>query len=243
LVGPASRPAGKRYPMIVHVHGGPSAAVLPLYGTDYSLYTTVHEWVAHGYYVFLPNPRGSFGQGDAFARADIRDFGGGDFRDIMRGVDAALAKAPIDERRLGIHGHSYGGFMVMWAVTHTDRFRTAIAGAGISDWISYYGLNGVDTWMLPFFGKSMYDDPAAYRAVSPLESIKQVRTPTLLYTGEYDVEVPAEQSFEFWHGLRDAGVTTDLHVYAGEGHLIERREHIADLRKRLPEWFDRYLTP
>ncbi len=152
LIGPARRPAGKLYPMIVHVHGGPSAAVLPLFGTDYSLYTTVHEWVLHGYYLFMPNPRGSFGQGNAFSRANIRDLGGGDFRDIMRGVDAAEKIAPIDDKRLGIHGHSYGGFMVMWAVTHTDRFRTAVAGAGISNWISYYGLNGVDTWMLPFFG-------------------------------------------------------------------------------------------
>jgi len=243
LVGPAMRPAGKRYPMIVHVHGGPSAAVLPLFGTDYSLYTTIHEWVAHGYYVFMPNPRGSFGQGEAFARANIRDFGGGDFRDILAGVAAAEKIAPIDDHRLGIHGHSYGGFMVMWAVTHTDRFRTAIAGAGISDWISYYGLNGIDTWMLPFFGSSLYDTPDLYRRMSPLESIKKVRTPTLLYTGEYDVEVPAEQSFEFWHGLRDLGVVTDLHVYPGEGHLIQQSSHIADLRQRLPAWFDRYLTP
>jgi dipeptidyl aminopeptidase/acylaminoacyl peptidase len=243
LIGPANRPAGKQYPMIVHVHGGPAAAVLPLFGTDYSLYTTVHEWVEHGYYVFMPNPRGSFGQGDAFARANIRDFGGGDFRDIMSGVDAAEKAAPIDDHRVGIHGHSYGGFMVMWAVTHTNRFRTAIAGAGISDWISYYGLNGVDTWMLPYFGASMYDDPAPYRAVSPLESIKNVRTPTLLYTGEYDVEVPAEQSFEFWHALTDMNVTADLHVYPGEGHLIQQSPHIMDLRRRLPEWFDRYLAP
>ena len=243
LIGPGTRPSGKLFPMIVHVHGGPSAAVLPLFGTDYSLYTTVHEWAAHGYYVFMPNPRGSFGQGDAFARANIRDFGGGDFRDIMSGVDAAEKVAPIDDRRLGIHGHSYGGFMVMWAVTHTDRFHTAVAGAGISDWISYYGLNGVDTWMLPFFGASMYDDPPPYRAVSPLESIKHVRTPTLMYTGEYDVEVPAEQSFEFWHGLRDLNVATELHVYPGEGHLIQQSAHIVDLRHRLPEWFDRYLAP
>jgi dipeptidyl aminopeptidase/acylaminoacyl peptidase len=243
LIGPARRPAGKLYPMIVHVHGGPSAAVLPLFGTDYSLYTTVHEWVQHGYYMFMPNPRGSFGQGNAFSRANIRDFGGGDFRDILRGVDAAEKIAPIDDKRLGIHGHSYGGFMVMWAVTHTDRFRTAVAGAGISNWISYYGLNGVDTWMLPFFGSSMYDDPAIYRAVSPLESIKRVSTPTLLYTGEFDVEVPAEQSFEFWHALRSVEVPTELHVYPGEGHLIQQPAHIVDLRRRLPEWFDRYLAP
>jgi dipeptidyl aminopeptidase/acylaminoacyl peptidase len=243
LIGPKARAAHKLYPMIVHVHGGPSAAVLPLFGTDYSLYTTVHEWVQHGYYVFMPNPRGSFGQGDAFARANIRDFGGGDFRDILTGIDAAEKLAPIDERRLGIHGHSYGGFMVMWAVAHTDRFRTAVAGAGLSNWNSYYGLNGIDTWMLPFFGVPMYDAPDLYRRFSPLEDIKQVKTPTLLYTGEFDVEVPAEQSFEFWHALKFVGVPTDLHVYAGEGHLIQQAEHVRDLRRRLPDWFDRYLKP
>jgi dipeptidyl aminopeptidase/acylaminoacyl peptidase len=243
LVGPKQRPAGKLYPMIVHVHGGPSAAVLPIFGTDYSLYTTIHEWVERGYYMFMPNPRGSFGQGDAFARANIRDFGGGDFRDILTGIDAAEKLAPIDEHRLGIHGHSYGGFMVMWAVAHTDRFRTAVAGAGISDWTSYYGLNGIDTWMLPFFGVPLYDAPDLYRPFSPLETIKRVKTPTLLYTGEYDVEVPAEQSFEFWHALKFLGVPTDLHVYSGEGHLIQQAQHIRDLRERLPDWFDLYLKP
>ena len=243
LVAPAAGGAARPYPLIVHVHGGPSAAVLPIFGTDYSLYTSAHEWVARGYALLLPNPRGSFGQGEAFTRANIKDFGGGDFRDILAGVDAALAAAPLDPKRLGIHGHSYGGFMTMWAVTHTTRFAAAIAGAGLSDWISYYGTNGIDTWMLPFFGASMYDDPAVYRAVSPLESIRAARTPTLLYTGDSDVEVPASQSFEFWHALRTLGVTTELYVYPGEGHRLSKPEHVLDLRRRLPEWFDRYLMP
>jgi len=243
LVAPAAGGAAQRYPLIVHVHGGPSAAVLPIFGTDYSLYTSAHEWVARGYALLLPNPRGSFGQGEAFTRANIKDFGGGDFRDILAGVDAALAAAPLDPKRLGIHGHSYGGYMTMWAVTHTTRFAAAIAGAGLSDWISYYGTNGIDTWMLPFFGASMYDDPAVYRAVSPLESIRAARTPTLLYTGDSDVEVPASQSFEFWHALRTLGVTTELYVYPGEGHRLSKPEHVLDLRRRLPEWFDRYLMP
>jgi len=241
LVGPASKPVNGRAPLIVHVHGGPSAAVLPLFGTDYSLYTPVWEWVQRGYYMLLPNPRGSYGQGEVFTRANVRDFGGGDFRDILAGVDAAVAAAPIDEKRIGIHGHSYGGFMTMWAVTHTQRFAVAIGGAGLSNWISYYGTNGIDTWMLPFFGASMYDDPAAYRAVSPIESIRAAHTPTLLYSGELDVEVPVTQSFEFWHALRAMGVTTELHVYAGEGHLLQKPEDVLDLRRRLPAWFDQYL--
>jgi len=243
LVAPAAGGAARPYPLIVHVHGGPSAAVLPIFGTDYSLYTSAHEWVARGYALLLPNPRGSFGQGEAFTRANVKDFGGGDFRDILAGVDAALAAVPLDAKRIGIHGHSYGGFMTMWAVTHTTRFAAAIAGAGLSDWISYYGTNGIDTWMLPFFGASMYENPAVYRAVSPLESIRAARTPTLLYTGDSDVEVPASQSFEFWHALRTIGVTTELYVYPGEGHRLSKPEHVLDLRRRLPEWFDRYLMP
>ena len=238
--GDDSKPSGGR-PLIVHVHGGPSAAILPLFGTDYSLYTTAHEWTQRGYCVLLPNPRGSYGQGEAYTRANIRDFGGGDFRDILAGVDAAVANAPIDPKRVGIHGHSYGGFMTMWAVTHTTRFSAAIAGAGLSNWISYYGTNGIDTWMLPFFGASMYDNPQIYRDVSPLETIRAARTPTLIYTGDLDVEVPATQSFEFWRGLRAVGVTTELHVYPGEGHLLQKPEHVLDLRQRLPAWFDHYL--
>ena len=243
LIGPAHLKPAARYPMIVHVHGGPSAAVMPSFGGDYSLYTTVHEWVQLGYFFFMPNPRGSYGQGEAFTRADIRDFGGGDLRDILAGVDAALEVAPIDGERVGLHGHSYGGFMAMWAVTHTHRFKVAVAGAGLSNWISYYGENGIDQWMIPFFGASAYDDPAIYRAASPIESIKQARTPTLIYVGELDVECPAPQSFEFWHGLKAMGVHTELMVYPGEGHLIRRPAHILDLRRRLPEWFGRYLEP
>ena len=243
LVGPARAEAGKRYPLLVRVHGGPAWALPPHFGRENDFQASPREWVTRGYYVFLPNPRGSFGQGDSFTRANVRDFGGGDFRDILTGVDAVLKTAPIDESRMGIYGHSYGGFMTMWAVTHTQRFKTAIAGAGIADWISYYGENGIDSWMLPFFGKSAYDDPAVYRAASPLESIKQAKTPTLMYVGELDVECPAPQSFEFWHALHALGVPTQLVVYPGAGHRIRKPEQVRDVRKREAEWFAKYLIP
>jgi len=144
---------------------------------------------------------------------------------------------------MGIFGHSYGGFMTMWAVTHTQRFQAAVAGAGIANWISYYGENGIDSWMLPFFGKSAYDDPAAYRAASPIESIKQAHTPTLIYVGELDVECPAPQSFEFWHALRTLNVPTQLVVYPGSGHWIRKPDQVRDVRKREADWFARYLAP
>jgi dipeptidyl aminopeptidase/acylaminoacyl peptidase len=243
LVGPTERKPGKRYPLIVQVHGGPSWATSPYFGRDNDFETATREWAARGYYVFLPNPRGSFGQGEVFTRANVRDFGGGDFRDILAGVDAVLKSAPIDETRVGIYGHSYGGFMTMWSVAHTQRFKAAIAGAGIANWISYYGENGINQWMIPFFGASAYDDPAIYRAASPLESIASARTPTFLYVGELDIECPAPQSFEYWRALKAKGITTQLMVYPGSGHSIHKPAQVRDLKRREAAWFDRYLSP
>jgi len=107
-----------------------------------------------GYFALCSNPRGSYGQGEAFTQGNVKDFGGGDYRDIMAGVEALTKQYPIDPKRIGIRGHSYGGYMAMWAETQTTRFAAAVAGAGLSDWLSYYGLNDIDEWMLPFFGAS-----------------------------------------------------------------------------------------
>ena len=143
-------PSPGLHPMIVEVHGGPSSATTPRFQAPYGtgIFATA-AWLKRGYYVFYPNPRGSYGQGEAFTRANVRDFGGGDLRDVLAGVDKIETVAPIDDKRLGVLGHSYGGFMTMWTVTHSRRFHAAIAGAGLSDWISYYGENGIDQWMIP----------------------------------------------------------------------------------------------
>jgi dipeptidyl aminopeptidase/acylaminoacyl peptidase len=242
LVGPRKPRAGVKHPMIVLVHGGPASAATPRFVAEgESGNPLVRELTARGFYVFQPNPRGSYGQGLAFGMANRRDFGGGDWRDILAGVDAVLREAPVDGARLGLMGHSYGGFMTMWGVTHSDRFKAAVAGAGIANWVSYYGQNGIDQWMVPFFGATMYDDPAIYRAASPIESIRNAKTPTLLYVGERDVETPAVQSMEFWHGLRAMGTPTALVIYDGEGHAIRRPEHQLDQRRRTVEWFEKYL--
>jgi len=242
LLGPRSVEAGRTYPMIVQVHGGPAAAASPRYvAAGDNGNPLARDLVKEGYFVFMPNPRGSYGQGAAFTRANRRDFGGGDWRDILAGVDAVIARAPIDGKRLGLMGHSYGGFMTMWGVTHSRRFKAAVAGAGIANWISYYGQNGIDQWMVPYFGATMYDDPAVYRAASPIESIKAARTPTFIYVGERDVECPPAQSFEFWHGLKAMGVPTTLLVVDGEGHAFRKPENQRDLRAREIAWFNKYL--
>src|SRR5262249_7869305 len=146
-----------------------------------------------------------------------------------------------DDRRLGIAGHSYGGFLSMWAVTHTNRFKASVAGAGIANWVSYYGQNGIGEWMIPFFCVSAYDDFAAYRAVPPIESIKAAKTPTLVSVGERDLECPPPQSLEFWRGLTAMGVPTSLVIYPGEGHAIRDPKHAHDLDARMIAWFGRYL--
>ncbi len=229
LTYPSNYDPNTRYPLIVTVHGGPSASVTARWGGG--------QWADKGYFEFQPNPRGSFGQGEAFTQANRKDFGDGDLKDILAGMDMLEAKFPIDKNREGITGWSYGGFMTMFAVTQTHRFRAAVAGAGLSDWLSYYGENSIDQWMIPFFGASVYDDPAVYAKASPITYIKNVKTPTLVIVGDRDGECPAPQSFEFWHALRDLGVKTELVVYPDEGHGFRDPEHIRDRAERTAKWF------
>jgi dipeptidyl aminopeptidase/acylaminoacyl peptidase len=241
LMLPKDYDRGKKYPLIVEVHGGPAAAVNSHWGGGGGLSATAFS--ALGYFVLEANPRGSYGQGEAFAQANRKDFGYGDLRDILAGVDAAEAKYPIDNSRVGITGWSYGGFMTMFAVTQTGRFKAAVSGAGLSDWLSYYGENSIDQWMIPYFGASVYDDPAVYAKSSAINFIKRAHTPTLVVVGDRDGECPAPQSYEFWHALRDQHVPTQLVVYPNEGHGFVNPEHRRDVMDRAVEWFAKYMPP
>jgi dipeptidyl aminopeptidase/acylaminoacyl peptidase len=239
LLAPKGVQPGKTYPMAVQIHGGPASAQEPRFQWE----GQVHALLDHGYYVFMPNPRGSYGQGEAFTQANVQDFGGGDLRDILKGIDAVEQIAPVDDKRLGVMGGSYGGFMTMWTVTHSDRFKAAAAGAGIANWVSYYGQNGIDQWMVPFFGGTAYDNPAVYDRLSPIRAIKAAKTPTFVFVGELDVECPPAQSIEFWHGLKAVGVPTSVMIYPGEGHHIQKPVNQQDVEARTVAWFDRYLAP
>jgi dipeptidyl aminopeptidase/acylaminoacyl peptidase len=240
LLYPAKYDPSKKYPLVVSVHGGPSSALTPRWPS--ATYGAA-PFSALGYFVFYPNPRGSFGQGERFTQANVKDFGGGDLRDILAGIDLLEKRFPIDSSREGITGWSYGGFMTMFAVTQTTRFRAAVAGAGLANWQSYYGENSIDQWMLPFFGASVYDDPAVYARSSPINFIKNVKTPTLLLVGDRDGECPAPQSFEFWHALRAVGVPAQLVVYPGEGHHFVDPAHQRDLLRRTIGWFQAQMPP
>jgi dipeptidyl aminopeptidase/acylaminoacyl peptidase len=237
LMLPKDFDAAKKYPLIVNVHGGPSAACMSRWDER-----SMGPESALGYFALCPNPRGSYGQGEAFTQGNVKDFGGGDFRDIMAGIDAISRQYPIDSRRIGIRGHSYGGYMTMWAETQTQRFAAAVAGAGLSNWLSYYGLNDIDEWMIPFFGASVYDDPAVYAKSDPMRFVKAVKTPTLILVGDRDGEVPMEQSVEWWHALSTFHVPTKLVVYPNEGHMLVHPADARDYTLRSLEWFEEWFA-
>ncbi|HLK62319.1 MAG TPA: S9 family peptidase [Bryobacteraceae bacterium] len=238
LLYPLQFDASRKYPMVVAVHGGPASSLKPSWPRPGFNPTLLSQ---QGYFVFMPNPRGSYGQGEKFAMANVKDFGGGDLRDILAGVDEAIKTAPIDPQRIGITGWSYGGFMTMWAVTQSTRFRAAVAGAGLANWQSYYGENAIDQWMIPYFGASVYDDPGVYAKSSPINFIKRVKTPTLVVVGSGDGECPPPQSYEFWHALKTLGVKTQLVVYPDEGHLFHQPDHQRDVLVRTIQWFNENL--
>ncbi len=234
LLFPVHYDASKKYPMVVQVHGGPASArkaAWPFGHFDMSVLSS------QGFFVLFPNPRGSYGAGEEFTHANVKDFGYGDLRDIEAGVDAAVVQYPVDAKRVGVAGWSYGGYMTMWAVTKSSKFHAAVAGAGIADWQSYYGENLIDQWMIPYFGKSVYDDPEVYARSSPMTYIKNAKAPTLIVVGDGDAECPAPQSYEFWHGLKTLGVKTQLVVYPGEGHRVRQPEHVRDILERSIAWF------
>ena len=237
LVPPAVVEPGRKYPMVVWVHGGPAWLTAPSWPVPLDD-SRILLLAARGYYVFFPNPRGSAGFGERFKQANIKDFGGGDLRDILAGIRHVVDTNPVDDSRVGLTGWSYGGYMTMWALTQTNRFRAAVVGAGLANWLSYYGQNGIDEWMLPYFGASVYDDPAVYAKSSPMNFIKNVRTPTLVVVGDSDVECPPPQSYEYWHALKSFGIKTQLVIYPHEGHEFENPAHVVDVLDRMATWFD-----
>jgi dipeptidyl aminopeptidase/acylaminoacyl peptidase len=240
LVPPATLQPGRAYPMVVWIHGGPAWLKAPAWAPQIEYATLL---ASQGYFLFFPNPRGSAGFGERFKRANVKDMGGGDLRDVLAGIRAVVSSYPVDDGRVGITGWSYGGYMTLWAITQTDRFRAAVGGAGCSDLLSYYGENGIDEWLIPYFGASVYDDPAVYAKSSPINFIKQVHTPTLLIVGDSDVESPPPQSFEYWHALKTLGVKTELVIYPHEGHEFSDPAHVLDRIERIVAWFDENMPP
>jgi dipeptidyl aminopeptidase/acylaminoacyl peptidase len=238
LVYPTNYSPDRKYPMVVSVHGGPAAAALSHWPAAFD---NVGVLSSLGYFILYPNPRGSFGQGESFTQGNVKNLGYGDLRDIEAGVKQVIRDLPVEPRRIGITGWSYGGFMAMWAITQTDIFHASVAGPGVSDWESYYGQTDVEKWVIPYFGASPYEDPAIYAKSSPVRFVKNAQAATLFYVGNQDTICPAPQTFQLWRALRHHGVETELLFYANEGHGITQPADQRDVTGRTVRWFDDHL--
>lgn len=239
LTYPRNYTSGNRYPLLVYIHGGPSASFVPIYGLGAGSW---HRLMAErGCFTLMANPRGSWGRGHAFQAANVGDLGGGDWQDINAGVDHLIARGFVDPDRLAVSGWSYGGYLTAWAITQTDRFRCAIAGAPITNYESNYGVVSIREWQTILFGTHVYDDPALHRERSPLTHVKRIKTPTLLLHGECDIDVPVQQSTEFYIALKHFGVPTELVIYPREPHEFHERAHQLDMLQRIDAWIGRYL--
>ena len=227
------------FPLVVQVHGGPAgvwSCRCPVGWHDWG-----HVLAAQGFLVLLPNPRGSFGGGTAFTEANLGDMGGRDWKDILSGVDHLIDEGLADPARMGIGGWSYGGFMTAWAVSQTDRFRAAVMGAGISNWVSFHGTSEIPEWDRTFWQADPYESDGLYRRFSPITHVANVKTPTLILHGEEDRIVPVCQAREFYRALKDHGVETKLVTYPRQGHPIQEKKHQRDLLDRVVEWYRQYL--
>lgn len=227
---------GGRLPLIVLIHGGPT-------GRWQDSFEAWGQMLAsRGYAVFYPNIRGSTGYGWQFLESNRADWGGGDFKDVMAGVDFLIQRGIADADRLGIGGWSYGGYMAMWAVTQTNRFKASVAGAGLSDLASEYGTEegpSFDEW---FYGVP-YEKLDGFIKCSPITYIRNARTPTLILQGDADTTDPIGQSQEFYRGLKRYGVKSDFVIYPREGHGIREEKHMLDMYRRVLAWYDQYVKP
>jgi len=236
LLRPNAQHEEEPFPLVVLVHGGPSGRWSHRFDAWGQL--LIH----HGFAVLYPNIRGSIGYGYDFLAMNRRDWGGGDFKDVMAGVDFLIERGIADPQRLGIGGWSYGGYMAAWAVTQTDRFKASVSGAPMTDLAFEYGsetsaINAYDTWYMG----TPYENLNLFNERSPTTFVKHVTTPTLLLCGENDVIDPIEQCQQFYRGLKRYGVETDFVIYPREGHGIREEKHRIDLLNRIIHWFEKYV--
>jgi dipeptidyl aminopeptidase/acylaminoacyl peptidase len=240
LVKPLGWQSGKKYPLILSVHGGPSGQ----YGVDW--YHEFQVYAAKGYAVLFTNPRGSTGYGQKFERGIFGEWGGKDYIDVMKGVDEALKRYPwIDADRMGVTGGSYGGFMTNWIVGHTDRFKAAVTLRSVVNFISDEGTRDGAYGHADDFGGDLFEKFDLYWDRSPLKYAKNVKTPTLILHSDNDFRVPLEQGEQWFRALRHFGVTTEIVMFPRENHNLTRSgepRHLVESLNWQLYWFDRFLN-
>jgi dipeptidyl aminopeptidase/acylaminoacyl peptidase len=234
LLRPHGSDGKSKLPLIALVHGGPTGRWAD----------SIEVWgqllATHGYAVFYPNIRGSVGYGQKFVESNRGDWGGGDYKDVMAGVDDLVKRGIADPERLGIGGWSYGGYMAEWAITQTSVFKAAVSGAGMANLISEFGMEdhpAGDEW---FYGVP-WEKPEGFLNSSPFVYLKNAKTPTLVLQGDADTIDPLGQSQELYRGLKRYGVDAEFVVYPREPHGLHEEKHLVDRLNRILGWYEKYL--
>jgi dipeptidyl aminopeptidase/acylaminoacyl peptidase len=237
---PADYDPKRKYPLLVKIHGGPTGVSQPrFWPNDYAY--PVQAFLAKGALVLEPNYRGSAGYGAKFRALNVRNLGVGDMWDVMSGVDSLIAKGIVDPNKLAAMGWSQGGYISAFLTTHTDRFKAISVGAGISDWTTYYVSTDITPFTPQYLDATPWDDPQIYAKTSPITTIRQAKTPTLIQHGSADHRVPVPDSFELYRGLLDQHVDARLILYTGFGHGIDKPKSALALLQANLDWFNHFI--
>ncbi|MFZ1081480.1 MAG: S9 family peptidase [Candidatus Kryptoniota bacterium] len=238
LIYPVGYEAGKKYPLVLDIHGGPE-------GTSVVAFAPLPQLLAgKGFFVFEPNYRGSTNLGDAYQHAIFRDTGKGPGKDVMAGLAKVEQLGMIDTNRIGISGWSYGGYMTSWLNgNYPDKWKAAIEGAALNDWVMDYTIAYYQTGDIYFFGGSPWvkDYWKIWREQSPIEFARNVKAPTLILCDVGDPNVPIINSYEMYHALRDNGVHTEFYAYPADTHFPHDIVRTTDVYKRWIDWMEKYL--
>jgi dipeptidyl aminopeptidase/acylaminoacyl peptidase len=240
LTYPVDYRPGSRVPLLVILHGGPPSSFMRTFTGGATAYP-IASFAAAGFAVLRPNVRGSSGYGREFRYANVRDWGGGDFRDAMAGIDALVERGVGDADRLGVMGWSYGGYLTAFTITQTTRFRAASVGAGITNLVSYAGVADIPGFIGSYFGSEFWDAPELWHARSAVLQVKAVTTPTLIQHGENDRRVPISQGYELYTALKRRNVPVAMVVYPRQGHGVGEPALQLDIMHRNLEWFKRWV--
>jgi dipeptidyl aminopeptidase/acylaminoacyl peptidase len=241
LTLPVGYKSGERVPLLVVVHGGPTGVFVQNCIVGRGPYP-IPVFSSKGYAVLRCNVRGSSGYGKEFRYANYNDWGGGDYRDIISGVDTLIEQGIADPERLGVMGWSYGGYMTSWIITQTKRFKAASVGAGVTNLMSFTGTADINDFIPDYLGGEYWEQFERWQAHSAMFQIKGVTTPTLIQHGDKDVRVPISQGYELHNALRRQGVTVKMVVYPRQPHGLQEPKMQLDAMQRNVEWFDHYLA-
>ncbi len=239
LIKPADFDAGKKYPLLVVIHGGPTGVDRPSIAAD--RYYPIERFAAKGAVILRPNYRGSAGYGEKFRSLNVRNLGVGDYEDVIGGVDFLIAKGFVDKDRVASMGWSQGGYISAFITTYSDRFKAVSVGAGISDWMTYYVNTDIHPFTRHYLKATPWEDPEIYKTTSPITYINNARTPTLIQHGELDKRVPIPNAYELYQGLQDRNVPSKLIVYKGFGHGIDKPKQARAVMEHNYDWFSQWI--